>query len=96
VVAAAIIMASVFAGFMFSSETIVKSMGFALAAGVLIDAFLIRMLVGPALMSLMGDRIWLLPRWLDRITPSIDVEGESLTQQLADPQQPEERALETV
>jgi len=96
VVAAAIIMASVFAGFMFSSETIVKSMGFALAAGVLIDAFVIRMLVGPALMSLLGDRIWVLPRWLDRITPSVDVEGESLTRHLAEPQEPEERVLETV
>jgi RND superfamily putative drug exporter len=96
VVAAAIIMASVFAGFMFSSETIVKSMGFALAAGVLIDAFVIRMLLGPALMSLLGDRIWVLPRWLDRITPSIDVEGENLTRQLAEPQEPDERVLETV
>jgi putative drug exporter of the RND superfamily len=82
VVAAAIIMASVFAGFMFSSETIVKSMGFALAAGVLIDAFLIRMLVGPALMSLLGRRAWALPRWLDRVTPVVDVEGERLTRQL--------------
>ena len=83
VVAAAIIMASVFAGFIFSSEAVVKSMGFALAVGVLIDAFLIRMLVGPALMSLMGSRTWALPRWLDRITPSVDVEGESLTRRPA-------------
>ena len=69
VVAAAIIMASVFAGFVFSSEAVVKSMGFALASGVLIDAFLIRMLVGPALMSLLGRRTWALPGWLDRIAP---------------------------
>jgi RND superfamily putative drug exporter len=96
VVAAAIIMASVFAGFMFSSETIVKSMGFALAIGVLIDAFVIRMLVGPALMTLLGDRIWALPGWLDRITPSVDVEGEQLTRQLAEQQAPGERVLETV
>jgi RND superfamily putative drug exporter len=96
VVAAAIIMASVFAGFMFSSETIVKSMGFALAAGVLIDAFVIRMLVGPSLMSLLGDRIWVLPRWLDRMTPSVDVEGENLTRRLAEAQEPEDRILETV
>jgi RND superfamily putative drug exporter len=93
VVAAAVIMASVFAGFMFSSETIVKSMGFALAAGVLIDAFVIQMLLGPALMSLLGRRMWALPRWLDRITPSVDVEGESLTRRL---DTPEERVLETV
>jgi RND superfamily putative drug exporter len=83
VVAAAVIMASVFAGFMFSSETVVKSMGFALAAGVLIDAFLIRMLVGPALMSLLGRRTWALPRWLDRFLPVVDVEGERLTRSLA-------------
>ena len=79
VVAAAIIMASVFAGFMFSSETVVKSMGFALAAGVVIDAFLVRMLIGPALMSLLGRWTWAMPAWLDRITPTVDVEGESLT-----------------
>jgi len=96
VVAAAIIMASVFAGFMFSSETIVKPMGFALAARVLVDAFVIRMLVGPALMSVLGDRIWVLPRWLDRITPSVDVEGDSLTRHLAEPPEPEERVLQTV
>jgi len=84
VVAAAIIMSSVFAGFMFSSETVVKSMGFALAAGVLVDAFLIRMLVGPALMSLLGRRTWALPGWLDRVVPTVDVEGESLTHRPAD------------
>jgi RND superfamily putative drug exporter len=83
VVAAAAIMASVFAGFMFSSETVVKSMGFALAAGVLIDAFLVRMLVGPALMSLLGRRTWALPGWLDRVLPVVDVEGERLTRSLA-------------
>jgi RND superfamily putative drug exporter len=93
VVAAAIIMGSVFAGFMFSSETIVKSMGFALSAGVLIDAFLIRMLVGPALMSLLGRRMWTLPRWLDRVIPDVDVEGESLAQRS---EEPERRVLETV
>jgi putative drug exporter of the RND superfamily len=93
VVAAAIIMASVFAGFVFSSETVVKSMGFALATGVLIDAFLVRMLVGPALMSLLGRRTWVLPRWLDRVVPTVDVEGESLSRKLA---APEGRVLEPV
>jgi len=83
VVAAALIMASVFAGFVLSSEAVVKSMGFALATGVLIDAFLVRMLIGPALMSLLGRRTWALPRWLDRITPVVDVEGEKLATNLA-------------
>ena len=71
-------------------------MGFALASGVLIDAFVVRMLLGPALMSLLGDRTWVLPRWLDRITPSIDVEGENLTRQLAERPDPDERVLEKV
>jgi RND superfamily putative drug exporter len=93
VVAAAIIMASVFAGFVFSSEAVVKSMGFALATGVLIDAFLVRMLVGPALMSLLGRWTWVLPRWLDRVVPAVDVEGESLSRKLA---APEGRVLEPV
>jgi putative drug exporter of the RND superfamily len=82
VTAAAIIMVSVFAGFIFSSETIVKSMGFALASGVVIDAFLIRMVVVPAVMSLLGQRAWALPRWLDRAMPDIDVEGQELTRTL--------------
>jgi putative drug exporter of the RND superfamily len=85
VVAAAVIMASVFAGFVFSPEAVVKSMGFALASGVVIDAFLIRMLVGPALMSLLGHRTWALPRWLDRVTPVVDVEGERLARHLEAP-----------
>jgi RND superfamily putative drug exporter len=93
VVAAAVIMGSVFAGFVFSSETVVKSMGFALAVGVLVDAFLVRMLVGPALMSLLGRRAWALPRWLDRIAPVVDVEGERLTRKL---DTDTARALETV
>jgi RND superfamily putative drug exporter len=82
VVAAAVIMGSVFAGFILSPESTVKSMGFALSSGVLVDAFLIRMLVGPAVMSLLGRRVWALPRWLDRITPVVDVEGEGLTRRL--------------
>jgi RND superfamily putative drug exporter len=84
VAAAAVIMVSVFAGFIFSSETIVKSMGFALAIGVLFDAFLVRMTLVPAVMSLLGERAWAIPAWLDRILPDVDVEGEKLTRFLAD------------
>ena len=86
-------MASVFAGFVFSSEAVVKSMGFGLATGILVDAFLVRMLIGPALMSLLGRRAWTLPRWLDRITPVVDVEGENLAKSL---EKPEKRELATV
>jgi len=78
VTAAGLIMVSVFAGFILPDEAIVKSIGFALTAGVLIDAFLIRMTLIPALMSLLGERAWGLPRWLDRIVPDVDLEGAAL------------------
>ncbi|GAA1936087.1 MMPL family transporter [Nocardioides hwasunensis] len=76
--AAAIIMTSVFAAFMLTDEPIIKSMGFALAVAVLFDAFIVRMVLIPALLYLMGEKAWWLPRWLDRLMPTIDVEGESL------------------
>ena len=78
VAAAAIIMTSVFAAFMLQDEPIIKSMGFALAVAVLFDAFIVRMVLIPALLYLMGEKAWWLPRWLDRLLPVIDVEGESL------------------
>ncbi|WP_228792755.1 MMPL family transporter [Nocardia cyriacigeorgica] len=78
VTAAAIIMISVFAGFLFSATPMVQSFGFALAAAVLFDAFLVRMTLVPAMMSLLGARGWWLPGWLDRILPEIDVEGRKL------------------
>ncbi|MEU7820809.1 MMPL family transporter [Catellatospora sp. NPDC049133] len=78
VTAAAIIMISVFGGFVFSGETLIQSIGFALAFGVLVDAFVVRMTIVPALMSLLGKAAWWLPRWLDRVLPNVDVEGEKL------------------
>lgn len=78
VTAAALIMTAVFAGFIFMDDPIIKSMGFALAAAVIFDAFVIRMVLIPALMYLMGDKAWYLPRWLDRILPNVDIEGENL------------------
>lgn len=75
VVAAAIIMTSVFAGFIFSHLTMVRPLGFALAFGVLIDAFVVRMTIVPAAMHLLGKTAWWLPRWLDKILPDVDVEG---------------------
>lgn len=77
VTAAAIIMVSVFAAFVFSDDPTIKQFGFALAVGVLIDAFLVRMTLIPATMSLLGRSAWWLPRWLDRLLPTIDLEGES-------------------
>ncbi|MEU8241206.1 MMPL family transporter [Actinoplanes missouriensis] len=78
VTAAAIIMISVFGGFIFSHTTMIRSLGFGLAFGVLADAFLVRMLVIPAVMHLLGTSAWWLPRWLDRILPNVDVEGAAL------------------
>jgi len=83
VTAAAIIMISVFAGFILSPESLVKSIGFALAAAILFDAFVVRMTIVPAVMTLLGERAWWLPRRLDRILPDIDVEGEQLREQPA-------------
>lgn len=78
VAAAAVIMISVFAAFVLQEDAIIKSMGFALAVAVALDAFVIRMTLIPALMYLMGERAWWLPRWIDRVLPDVDVEGESL------------------
>jgi len=78
VTAAALIMASVFGGFIFAESTMIRPIGFALAFGVLVDAFAVRMLVVPALMHLVGNGAWWLPRWLDRLLPDVDVEGAAL------------------
>ncbi|MFF0470065.1 MMPL family transporter [Micromonospora zamorensis] len=84
VTAAALIMMSVFGGFVFLEDPIIKSMGFALAIGVAIDAFVVRMTIVPAVMSLLGDRAWWLPRWLNRALPNVDIEGEGLREHLGD------------
>ncbi|MGN7191170.1 MMPL family transporter [Curtobacterium sp. MCBA15_004] len=78
VTAAAIIMISVFAGFIFSDSSTIKPIGFGLAFGVLIDAFVVRMLLIPAVMHLLGKSAWWIPKWLDRILPDVDVEGAKL------------------
>ncbi|MDC3418329.1 MMPL family transporter [Aquibacillus salsiterrae] len=82
VVAAALIMVSVFSGFIFTEDIMIKQIGFALAFGILIDAFLIRMIFVPAVMSMFGDKIWWLPKWLDKLLPNLDIEGEKLIHEL--------------
>ncbi|WBB49344.1 MMPL family transporter [Verrucosispora sp. WMMA2044] len=84
VTAAALIMTSVFGGFIFLDDPVIKSMGFALAIGVAIDAFVVRMTIVPAVMSLLGKVAWWLPRWLDRALPNVDIEGEKLRARLDD------------
>ncbi|CAM5545805.1 MMPL family transporter [Streptomyces fumanus] len=78
VTAAAVIMMAVFAGFIGSSESMVKMIGFGLAVAVLFDAFVVRMALVPAVLALLGKRAWWLPKWLDRALPNVDVEGEGL------------------
>ncbi|MCP2369959.1 RND superfamily putative drug exporter [Agromyces terreus] len=78
VVAAGLIMVSVFGGFIFSESTMIRSVGFGLAFGVLVDAFIVRMLLMPAIMHLLGRSAWWIPKWLDRIMPDVDVEGAAL------------------
>ncbi|MEZ5124992.1 MAG: MMPL family transporter [Thermoleophilia bacterium] len=78
VTAAAIIMASVFGGFVFSGSAMIRPIGFGLAFGVLLDAFVVRMVILPGVMHLLGDRAWWLPGWLDRLIPNVDVEGAAL------------------
>ncbi len=78
VTAAALIMISVFAAFMAQDMVFIKTMGFALAVAVALDAFVVRMMIIPATMFLLDERAWWLPRWLDRILPTVDVEGEGL------------------
>jgi RND superfamily putative drug exporter len=82
VTAAAIIMISVFSGFILAPDAIIKSIGFALGVAVLFDALIIRMTVVPAAMFLLGESAWWLPRWLDRLLPDVDVEGEKLRHHL--------------
>ncbi|MDA8438903.1 MAG: MMPL family transporter [Propionibacterium sp.] len=83
VLAAAVIMFSVFAFFVPEGDGSIKSIAFALAIGVAVDAFLVRMTLVPAVLTLLGERAWRLPGWLDRALPSFDVEGESLAVQLS-------------
>ncbi len=75
ITAAALIMVAVFGGFMLENNRTVRLMGTGLATAVLLDATVVRMLLVPATMELLGDRNWWLPKWLDRILPNIDVEG---------------------
>ncbi|MFF5859499.1 MMPL family transporter [Streptomyces sp. NPDC012751] len=78
VTAAAVIMIAVFSGFIGSSESMIKMIGFGLAIAVFFDAFVVRMAIVPAVLALLGKRAWWLPRWLDRALPNVDVEGEGL------------------
>lgn len=82
VAAAAVIMIGVFLGFVTSSMLVIVTIAVALAIGILADAFLVRMTLVPAFMALLGDKMWWLPKWLDRLLPDLDIEGEGLNRRL--------------
>jgi RND superfamily putative drug exporter len=77
VVAAALIMIAVFSGFVGADLAMIKMIGFGLATAVLLDAFVVRMTIVPAVLAILGERAWRLPRWLDRRLPHVDVEGRA-------------------
>ncbi|PJJ55260.1 efflux RND transporter permease subunit [Compostimonas suwonensis] len=82
VTAAAIIMISVFAAFIPEGDSSIKPIALGLAVGVFVDAFIVRMTLVPAVLALLGDKAWWMPRWLDRVLPSFDVEGDGLQKEL--------------
>ncbi|WP_328292725.1 MMPL family transporter [Kineococcus sp. NBC_00420] len=79
VVAAGLIMVGVFVAFSLSPNPTLQPIAFSLAVGVLVDAFIVRMTLVPAVLGLLGRHAWWLPRWLDRILPALDIEGEAMT-----------------
>jgi RND superfamily putative drug exporter len=78
VTAAALIMFFVFASFIPAGAGIIKAMALGLAVGILADAFLVRMTLVPAAMALVGKAAWWMPKWLGRVLPNVDIEGERL------------------
>jgi RND superfamily putative drug exporter len=89
VTAAAVIMFAVFAAFVPEGDSSIKPIALGLAAGIAIDAFLVRMTLVPAVMALLGDKAWWMPRWLDRVLPHFDIEGEAVERELSLAEWPE-------
>jgi RND superfamily putative drug exporter len=93
ITAAAAIMVVVFGSFLFENDRVLKLMGVGLATAILLDATIVRMLLVPATMELLGDKNWWLPRWLQKVLPTIDVEGASTHPTEPSPDSVEEPAL---
>lgn len=81
VTAAALIMFSIFVAFMFTNDPTIKAIGFSFAIGVLLDAFVVRLTLVPAVMALSGARIWYHPEWFDKYIPDLDIEGDRIQHQ---------------
>jgi putative drug exporter of the RND superfamily len=82
VTAAALIMFSIFVAFMFTNDPTIKAIGFSFAAGVFLDAFVVRLTLVPAIMAIIGSRIWYHPQWFARHIPDPDIEGQRLEHEL--------------
>ncbi len=80
ITSAALIMISVFAGFVIGDDVVVKMFGIGLATAVLLDATVVRMVLVPATMALLGNANWWLPRWLDRVLPHLDIESGAVVE----------------
>ncbi|MFE6968566.1 efflux RND transporter permease subunit [Isoptericola sp. NPDC057653] len=96
VTAAAVIMFAVFVAFVPEGDMTLKPIALGLAVGVVVDAFIVRMTLVPAVLALLGERAWHMPRWLDRILPTFDVEGEGLAKELRLASWPEPDATDAV
>lgn len=96
VTAAAIIMIAVFVAFVPHGDMNLKPIALGLAVGVAVDAFVVRMIFVPAVLAMLGEKAWYMPRWLDRILPSFDVEGEGLARELSLADWPEPGATDAV
>ena len=77
ITSAALIMISVFLGFVLGEDPAVKMLGLGLATAILVDATIVRLVLVPATMTLMGNANWWIPRWLDRRLPTIDIDRET-------------------
>jgi len=80
ITAAAAIMVFVFGVFIFDPNVFIKQIGLGLTTAVLVDATIVRMVLVPATMELLGNANWWMPRWLDRILPEVHIEGEAAVQ----------------
>jgi putative drug exporter of the RND superfamily len=89
ITAAAAVMVTVFGAFVLEDAVFLKLAGIGLATAVFVDATVVRMVLVPATMELLGDRNWWLPRWIDRVLPRLDVGGEAATPSPATPPKPE-------
>jgi RND superfamily putative drug exporter len=86
ITAAALIMILVFGSFILGGERVIKEFGLGLAAGILVDAVIIRMCIVPALMFMLGRTNWWFPRWLDRVTPHVSIDPSEVAPTVAAPE----------